>query len=244
MTPIPRGSTAVMARRFEPHDSLDFFPTPLWATRALVEHVQPAIRGRSVWDPACGDGAMHRALAEYASVAVASDVHDYGWGHMVRDFLWPDPPVEAEWIITNPPFRLAEQFAFCALSYARFGAALLVRTSFIEGVGRFERLFDVRPPTVVAQFAERVPMVKGRLDADVSTATAYCWLVWDALRPDRRTTLEWIPPCRARLTRPNDYDNRSLSVSRETSDTPENPRIPLPGCETQAETCDVPKGLG
>ena len=30
-------STAVMQRRIEPHDSLDFFPTPPWATRALVK---------------------------------------------------------------------------------------------------------------------------------------------------------------------------------------------------------------
>ena len=36
---VPSGSTAVMARRVEAPDSLDFFPTPPWATRALVEHV-------------------------------------------------------------------------------------------------------------------------------------------------------------------------------------------------------------
>lgn len=34
-------STAVMARRVEPADSLDFFPTPPWATRAFCEHVMP-----------------------------------------------------------------------------------------------------------------------------------------------------------------------------------------------------------
>ena len=32
-------SHAVMAQRVEPKDSADDFPTPPWATRALVEHV-------------------------------------------------------------------------------------------------------------------------------------------------------------------------------------------------------------
>ena len=32
-------SHAVMAQRFEAKDSLDDFPTPPWATRALLEHV-------------------------------------------------------------------------------------------------------------------------------------------------------------------------------------------------------------
>ena len=34
-------SHAVMAQRSEAKDSLDDFPTPPWATRALLEHVLP-----------------------------------------------------------------------------------------------------------------------------------------------------------------------------------------------------------
>ena len=30
-----KGFTAVMARRREPPDALDYFPTPLWATHVL-----------------------------------------------------------------------------------------------------------------------------------------------------------------------------------------------------------------
>ncbi len=32
-------SSAVMQQRSEPHDSLDDFPTPPWATRALCEYI-------------------------------------------------------------------------------------------------------------------------------------------------------------------------------------------------------------
>lgn len=54
---------------------------------------------------------------------------------------------------------------------------MLTRTVFIESVGRYDRLFSINQPSHFAQFTERVPMVKGRLDRRASTATGYCWLV-------------------------------------------------------------------
>jgi hypothetical protein len=82
---------------------------------------------------------------------------------------------------------------------------MLARTVFIESVGRYEKVFRKMPPTKVAQFTERVPMVKGRLDRKASTATGYCWLVW---HKNKRSTprLLWVPPCRKSLERPGDYD--------------------------------------
>lgn len=200
-------SSAVMAQRAEPHDSLDFFPTPPWATRALFEHAIGAQRTHRGWDPACGDGAMYRPMCEYMLACAASDVHDYGWGHSVHDFLQPFTPdgiAEAEWIITNPPFRLAEQFARRALALATHGVAMLVRSVFIESIGRYQGLFRETPPTVMAQFTERVAMVKGRLDQNASSATAYCWLVWKN-GAGNSSRLAWIPPCRATLERDSDY---------------------------------------
>ncbi|OAN53878.1 methyltransferase [Paramagnetospirillum marisnigri] len=200
-------STAVMQRRREPADSLDYFPTPPWATRALCERVVASglIGGLSAWEPACGNGHMARPLAEYFGSVTASDVHPYGFGQ-VMDFLFPSPPpVEPDWIITNPPFRLAAEFVHRGLGIARQGVAMLVRTAFLEGVERHASLFSVHRPWAVMQFAERVPMVKGRLDKSSSSATSYCWIVW---RTDVRvndTAMFWIAPCRKRLERDEDY---------------------------------------
>ena len=202
-------SHAVMAQRAEPHDSLDFFPTPWWATRALCEHVLPST-GRHAWDPACGRGDMVRPLQEYFRAAAGSDVHNYGAGFFQHDFLMPFLPYEfgcTDWIITNPPFRLGVEFARRALQLmaeeaVEKGVALLVRTAFLEGVER-HRLFTDHPPAIVAQFAERVPMVKGRLDRTASTATSYAWIVW--ARGNTDTRLRWIPPCRKALERADDW---------------------------------------
>lgn len=200
-------SHAVMAQRVEAHDSLDHFPTPPWATRALCEYVI-SVGGMAVWEPACGEGHMARPLAEYAASVRATDVHDYGFGQ-VRDFLFPGAHngLPVDWIITNPPFRLAEQFIHIGLDAAQRGVAVLVRSVFIESSGRYHGLFRDRPPAIYAQFVERVPMVKGRLDRTASTATSYCWLIWTT-EPCTKTDLRWIPPCRARLERDGDYVNR------------------------------------
>jgi hypothetical protein len=81
-------SPAVMAQRIEAPDSLDFFPTPPFATRALLEHIvigrlwhREALKSQSCWEPACGLGHMSRPLAEYfgsvrssAAAELASDL--------------------------------------------------------------------------------------------------------------------------------------------------------------------------
>lgn len=199
-------SSAVMQQRAEPHDSLDDFPSPPWAGRALMEHVLGAWRfgGFSLWEPAVNRGYLLRGLSEYFHSALQSDIFDYGIGARQCDYLFERTPGGIDFIITNPPFRLAHAFIDKALGEAEIGCAFLVRTSFLEGVNRYQSLWSRTPPTFVAQFAERVPMVRGRCDGEASTATSYCWVGW--IKGAERKPMLWIPPCRARLELPGDYD--------------------------------------
>ena len=205
-------SHAVMSQRVEACDSPDDFPTPPWATRALIEHVIGAkqIAEMSCLEPACGAGHMVKVLRDYFAEVRFADANYYGFGP-VRDFLsYPYETNAVDWVITNPPFRLAEDFTQRALDVARVGVAMLVRSVFLESVGRYERLFSKSPPAIFAQFVERVPMVKGRLDKKASTATGYAWLVWKHENSDQ-TRVNWIPPCRKRLEKEGDYSNLQRS---------------------------------
>jgi len=201
-------SHAVMAQRIEAKDSRDDFPTPPWATRSLFEHVIfefGPFSSQSVLEPACGAGHMAKVLKEHFREARASDAYACGPG-TVRDYL--KAPYEAnavDWVIINPPFRLAEEFVHRSLIVARCGVAILARTVFVESVGRYRKLFENTPPIRFAQFTERVPMVKGRLDKKASTATGYAWLVWMCGAKIQAPQLVWIPPCRKRLERHTDY---------------------------------------
>lgn len=199
-------SSAVMQQRREPHESLDDFPTPPWATRALCEWINDAAELRGPCrEPAANRGHMVKPLREYFSDVEASDIHDYGAGFPQADYLFGPLPDLTGWTITNPPFRLAEQFIERALATSRHGVAMIVRSAFLEGIGRHDRLFSRFPPTDILQFTERVVMHKGKLSEKGSTATAYCWLVWDMEALPGRTRFHWIRPCRKRLERPEDY---------------------------------------
>ena len=206
-------SHAVMAQRTEPKDSPDDFPTPPWATRALIEYViedKYALRSQSCLEPACGAGHMARVLKEYFGDVQCADAFQYGYA-AVRDFLtYPYETNAVDWVITNPPFRLAEDFALRALRVARKGVAILARTVFLESVGRYEGIFRDTPPSKFAQFVERVPIVRGRLDVKATTATGYAWLLWDKETTSNAPILVWVPPCRRVLERAGDYPANPL----------------------------------
>lgn len=218
MTRAPT-SRAVVERRHSSLASLDYFPTPPWATRALVEKLSGVLSApHTVWEPAAGGGHMAEVLRETNEV-FASDVHDYGIGHAIGSFVgsgadvarspWARP---VDWIITNPPFKLAGDFIHRAVHEARVGCAMLVRTSFLEGAERHRTLYaaSILRPRWVFQFSGRVPMTEGRWDPNAKTATAYAWLVWlspwfGGPRDRARTELDWIDPtARKRLTRESD----------------------------------------
>jgi hypothetical protein len=147
---------------------------------------------------------MAMVLREYFRDVQAFDAYEYGYSD-VRDFLThPYRAGSFDWVITNPPFRLAEDFVHRALSVARRGVAILARTVFLESVGRYESIFSRNPPTIFAQFVERVPMIKGRLDPKATTATGYAWLIWDK-ESSCEPKLKWVPPCRRTLEMVSDY---------------------------------------
>jgi hypothetical protein len=230
--PPINGARAVMANRAEPDDSLNFFPTPPWATRALMERVLPVLDVHclgSTWEPACGEGHMAEVLREYCSTVIASDVFAYGYGD-VSDFLavkapplsdsMTDPP-RCDWIIINPPFAedaefgdKATAFVLRALGTTRVGVAMFVRTQWAgEGVNRYERIFRPHPPTLCAFFTERVNLCKGRWNPDGDTATAYCSLVW--VKDRAPLPPFWIPPgCRETLTRADDTERFTANPVR------------------------------
>src|SRR5713101_7847389 len=97
-------------KRFADLDGPDFYPTPRWATFALIDN--EAFKG-DIWECACGDGAMSDVLAEAGGKVESSDLYDRGFGEIGHDFLGTKR--RRRNIITNPPFHSAEGFAATAL---------------------------------------------------------------------------------------------------------------------------------
>jgi hypothetical protein len=208
-----RGKSAVMAGRVEPHESLDFFPTPPWVGRALVGELLPAI---GAWDqgrpaiclePAIGAGHLAAGLIDGGWSVCGGDVADYGAaarlsgagltlagaetrGSFVAGAHGPACPVpeHVDWVVTNPPFIASLAFARRALEIARHGVALFTRIAWLETEERW-LLRQHFPLWCGVTFAERIGLLRGRFEPGAESATAYAWMIWKR-GPDGN----WIKP--------------------------------------------------
>jgi len=108
----------------------DFYPTPPEGTWALLSAIR--FKG-TIWEPACGDGSISRVLEAAGYKVTSTDLVHRGYGTSPVDFLL-DYRTKVNNIITNPPFKLAEEFARHALDRATDKVALLARLAWLEAI--------------------------------------------------------------------------------------------------------------
>jgi hypothetical protein len=166
----------------------DFFPTPRWATFALIDNEKFS---GDIWECACGDGTMSKVLEETGCAVISSDLHDRGYGEVGLDFLTSNR--YADNIVTNPPYNSAEAFVAHGVKHARRKFALLLRLAFLEGANRARTIFSECPPSRVWVFSERITFYPTGATVKGTGTTAYAWFVWDKDAPDR-TELKWFKP--------------------------------------------------
>jgi hypothetical protein len=160
----------------------DLYETPPEATRALLRAEKLP---HWLWEPAAGRGAIVDVLRGAGHTVLASDLVDYGCSTHFhgRDFLMEyKAPDGCEAIITNPPFKLANQFVLQALALCP-RVIMLLRLAFLESQGR-AAILDSGELARVYVFRNRLPMMhrsgRGTQVAKTnSSAMAFAWFVWD-----------------------------------------------------------------
>ncbi|MEI6643023.1 MAG: hypothetical protein WCL10_13370 [Novosphingobium sp.] len=175
-------------KRFADLDGPDFFPTPAWATHALIDNEEFV---GDVWESACGDGAMSKVLELTGNAVISSDLINRGYGEGDHDFL--DSWRRAPNIITNPPYNAAEGFVQAGLERAGKKFALLLRLAFLEGANRQRTIFTDAPPSRVWVFSERITFYPAGAVQKGTGTTAYAWFVWDK-DATSGTELKWFKP--------------------------------------------------
>jgi hypothetical protein len=98
----------------------DLYPTPSWVTELLSKLIN--IRGKDVWECACGDGRMSDALIDAGARVFSTDVVDYGYPGFngIFDFMSDRSTARGfAGIVTNPPFgprgKWGERFIECGI---------------------------------------------------------------------------------------------------------------------------------
>jgi len=176
----------------------DLYETPDVAVHALlrVEELPKVI-----WEPACGPGRIVNVLRSAGHFVYATDLVDYGCPESESriDFLMEQqgPSFAVGAIVTNPPFKLANEFAAHALRLGIPKVIMLLRLAFLES--------DVRTPILdngllarVHVFRKRLPMMHraGWEGRKANSGMAFAWFVWDLSHrgPTEMRRLSWEAP--------------------------------------------------
>lgn len=141
----------------------DFYPTPPEPTIALLNYIRIP-KGSIIWEPACGQGNMESVLKSFGYSVISTDIQTG------TDFLNCDV-MRCDWIITNPPFSLAEQFIRRAYSL-NIPFAFLLKSQYWNAQKRTD-LFNDCQPTHVLPCAWRVDFTGGK-----NPLMDVMWVVW------------------------------------------------------------------
>lgn len=160
----------------------DFYPTPPEVTVALINFlgIEKAAR---IWEPAAGNGMMVRTMEHHGYSVVAGDIQTG------QDFLQQDHN-GCNWIITNPPFCIAEQFIRHAAPMPLDGFALLLKSQYWHSSKRL-KLFNQIKPTYVLPLTWRPDFLFGA--ASGSPTMEVLWTVWVDLSARDEVHTEYHP---------------------------------------------------
>ena len=155
-----------------PHE---FYPTPRECTEALIQFLNIP-KGETIWECAVGGGNMEKVFVEYGYKVIGTDIQTG------TDFITA-PFRECDWIITNPPFSLAEQFIRRANESGR-PFAFLLKSQYWHSAKRL-KLFKEIPPSYILPLTWR-PDFTGRGNSLMDAI----WCVWNGEKGTRYIPLQ------------------------------------------------------
>ena len=160
----------------------DFYATNPKALELFLDKLsEDGIALENVWECACGMGHLAEVLMERRLLEIASDIVDRGYKPYFRQVDFLDVDIEHDGdILTNPPFKLAEEFVENGVKLLKKEGnklCLFLKIQFLEGQKRKE-LFKKHPPKYVYCHSSRQLCAKdGEFEKYTATTQFYAWYV-------------------------------------------------------------------
>ena len=149
---------------------------------------------RYIWEPACGEGHISKALEAAGHKVWSTDLIYRGYGEKYHlDFLAKEFPKFFGDIITNPPYTNALEFVEKAIETVEEGrkVAMFLKLLFLESKGRKE-FFKKHPPRTIYVFSSRIACAKnGDFEKYKNAAVCFAWFVWEKGYKGE-TVVKWI----------------------------------------------------
>jgi hypothetical protein len=144
----------------------DFYITPSEVTIALLRFLSLP-KNTLFWECACGDGSMVKTIGKEGYSVIGTDLADG------TNFLKEKSP-KGDFIITNPPFNVADRFIGTALKM-RVPFAFLLKCQYWHSKKRLD-LFQLRTPKYVLPLTWRPDFLFGG-----SPVMDVLWTMWDVV---------------------------------------------------------------
>lgn len=127
----------------EDREENDFYATQPIAAEWLIKLEN---LDNNIWECACGQGHLGKVFEEHGYNVLATDLIDRGYGQGGVDFLKSDGLFIGD-IVTNPPYKYAQEFIEHALSLIPDGykVCMFLKVQFLEGKAR-RKLYTNCPP--------------------------------------------------------------------------------------------------
>lgn len=183
-------------------DGIDFFETPGWATRKLLE-VEDFYG--SILEPCCGRGAICEVLVEQGlGPVIGYDLRTEGiWDGAytgidfrnyakIHDFF-PEARLHFDHVITNPPFYCAKEIIESSLAVTGGKVAMFLKLVFLESERR-HYFFQETPLETVYVFSKRVNLYRDGHPLPQNSGTmAFAWFVFNHDRPKGESPrIKWL----------------------------------------------------
>lgn len=170
----------------EEREEHDYYATQPIAAEWLVKLES---LDKNIWECACGEGHLSKVFIEHGFNVRSTDLIDRGFGTGGVDFLKETEVFNGD-IITNPPYRYAQEFIEHALTLVPMGhkVCMFLKVQFLEGRAR-RKMYESTPPKTVWVSSSRIQC--GRNGEFKGSMVAYAWYVWEkGYKGD--TTLKWF----------------------------------------------------
>lgn len=146
---------------------------------------------KDIWECACGEGHLAKVFIEHGYNVRSTDLIDRKFGRGGVDFLdtseiwWGD-------IVTNPPFKYAQEFIEHALSIVPNGSkvCMFLKVQFLEGKTRKE-FYEKYPPKRIWVSSSRIEFGRNGKFDHKGSMLATAWYVWEK-GFSGETTLKWF----------------------------------------------------
>ncbi len=133
---------------------------------------------KNIWECACGEGHLSNRLKEYGYKVYSTDLIDRNYQDELVDFLCSNKKFKGD-IITNPPYKLCNEFILKALESIDTGnkVAMFLKLTALEGQTRYKKIYSKYPPKTVYVYSKRKQCGKNGVFKGTS-AVCYAWFIW------------------------------------------------------------------